>query len=75
MMSIEQLADNLNTARQHAEWTAEVVKSLEEERDYHRGEALRAEAELVGAYPEQDAANRRVRELESELIAATGEAS
>lgn len=75
MKTIEQLVGDLVTAREDADYTKEVVANLEESRNHHRSEALQADAELVAAYPDRDAAEKRVRDLESQLIAAYGEPS
>ena len=75
MNTVEHLVEALTGARENAEYTKEVVANLEETRDHHRRHASMADAELVIAYPDRDAAEQRVRELESQLIAAWGEPS
>ncbi|GAA1788184.1 hypothetical protein [Agromyces lapidis] len=75
MNTVEHLTDALTAARKDSEYTRTIVANLEQARDHHRHHASMADAELVTAYHDRDATEQRVRELESQLIAAWGEPS
>ena len=73
--TIEEIVGQLRHAIAMHESAKDDVKRHEEARDEGRAQALKAEAELVAAYPERDQWEDNVRELREQLIAAEGEPS
>ena len=75
MTTIEEIVERLRHATAMLEDADDRVDDLKETSERAHAEALKADAELVFAYPERDQWKETVRELQSQLIAAEGEPS